>query len=177
MWIRKTSLLDLDSIEKLMIESIKRKEFDDSISNAKKIISSQRKNFDKLNEIYYVCLDDNKVVGYCICGKNIPSKITEIESIVTHKHGFLIAFAVHPDHRKKRIADKLVKQVMQEAKKRFVGVYSMTSTANIPSQRLHERNGFVRIKEIQDKSRKKSVNTIVYLRKFKRFLFWILGVI
>lgn len=170
--IRKLALADLDQIETLLIGSIKRKEFDDTISNAKKIIASQKKNFDKLDDIYYVYVDRDNIAGYCICEKNIPDKISKLDGVTTHNHGYLVAFAVHPEHRGKKIADKLIKTVLDKAKKRFTGVYSMTSTANIASQKLHERNGFVKIKKIEDKSRKKDVRSIIYLRKFKRVLFW-----
>lgn len=81
---------------------------------------------------YYVCLWENKVVGYA--GMWIILDEAHITNI-----------AVHPDFRRCGIGELLLDTLIKEAVK--LGAERMTlevRISNIPAQRLYEKKGFVR---------------------------------
>lgn len=73
----------------------------------------------------------NNPMGYC--GIYLSADEGEITNV-----------AVHPDHRKQRIADAILREVLSEAWKRGAkNIYLEVRESNLPAQKLYEKQGFV----------------------------------
>ena len=105
------------------------------IENACFAIPWSRASFEKelsnKMAIYFVALEDEKVVGY----GGMWHVITE---------GYITNIAVDKDYRRKHIADAIVKKLIEYAvEKEMIGVSLEVRVSNASAISLYKKNGFV----------------------------------
>lgn len=80
---------------------------------------------------YVVALDGDKVVGYA-------------GMWIILDEGHITTLAVHPSYRQKGIGEKLLLNLINEAKSRYCLRMTLEARpSNFPALRLYEKNGFV----------------------------------
>jgi len=93
--------------------------------------ASLEKELSNKMAIYFVALEDDKVVGY----GGMWHVITE---------GYITNIAVDKDYRRKHIADAIVKKLIEYAvEKEMIGVSLEVRVSNASAISLYKKNGFV----------------------------------
>ncbi len=93
--------------------------------------ASLEKELSNKMAIYFVALEDEKVVGY----GGMWHVITE---------GYITNIAVDKDYRRKHIADAIVKKLIEYAvEKEMIGVSLEVRVSNASAISLYKKNGFV----------------------------------
>ena len=84
----------------------------------------------------WVARDESRVIGFALFDQFL------------HGHGFLRVIAVHPDHRRQRVAAALVSKL--EAECPTDRLFTATDGSNVAMQRLCAALGFVQSGQIED---------------------------
>jgi ribosomal-protein-alanine N-acetyltransferase len=97
--------------------------------------------FKRFPETFIVAEFDNKIIGYIMC--RIETGIPNFKILGITKKGHVISIAVLPDHHRKGIGYKLIKEAMKAMEKyKAKECYLEVRESNIPAITLYKKLGF-----------------------------------
>lgn len=102
----------------------------------KKKIRKMEKDFSKYNKhkCCYVALDNKKIIGSCIFSGKDKGRL---------RHRVELGWGIHPDYIRKGLATRMVKRLIEEARKRgFKKIEAEAACENISSVKLAKKLGF-----------------------------------
>ncbi|MBW2964639.1 GNAT family N-acetyltransferase [Candidatus Woesearchaeota archaeon] len=170
MELRQARIDDVDSMNELFLLAIKRKEFPESLEEAKEIAKKGREEFGKSGIRIFVASDKRGVIGYIRYGsyEQFGNKHKAVlDTYDTKDCAYIQAFVVHPDYRRQGITRRLVELVLKDAKEQgYKGIYCTASADNIPSRKFQESCGFKELVLFKDPKRKGGDTTALFYQAF-----------
>lgn len=123
--------------------------------------------YQKLYPTTYIAKINETIVGYVMMARLATETKSLAPYSITYKnqlvHWKLFSIAVHPDHRKKGVAKRLMKQALKEYKKQHVLLSCRVS--NDVAKHIYDQFNFTLVEQVKDMYENPKEDGIILVRK------------
>lgn len=147
MMIRIAAQNDLDALHSFFNEIIDHQIYDEYGAGWTRDVYPSRTDLEEKisNDLFYLILEDEKILAAACLSLHEDDIYLDKPWTFRcrdHRIATLHLFAVHPDHRRKNIADMLLRHIIEEAEDQADAIHLDAVADNLPAIRLYEKHGF-----------------------------------